>query len=199
MTLTRPELSSGFVAAHKGRRIIDATVELCAEQGYEATKIADIVRRAGVGRKTLYDNFDGKEELFLAALDCYFAEFRDAVAGQCVISGDWKQRVEAGLAALLSAVAERPAAARTCLVEAPGAIPASAARHDSAMREFAELLKHGAPGDGLPLTVEEMVIGGVAWIVSQRIRAEGAERVEDLLPELSEFLLSPYQSVGKFG
>ncbi len=48
---------------------MDALAELTAEQGYEATKISDIVKRAGVARKTLYDNFEGKEEVFLAAFD----------------------------------------------------------------------------------------------------------------------------------
>ena len=48
---------------------MDALAELTAEQGYEATKISDIVKRAGVARKTLYDNFEGKEEVFLAAFE----------------------------------------------------------------------------------------------------------------------------------
>ena len=61
MSATRPQLPQEFVAAHKRRRMIDAMAELCAEQGYEATKIADVVRRAHVARKTLYDNFSGKE------------------------------------------------------------------------------------------------------------------------------------------
>ena len=74
MTTARPQLPPEFIAAHKRRRMIDAMAELCAEQGYEATKIADVVRRAHVARKTLYDNFYGKEELFLAAFDSAIAE-----------------------------------------------------------------------------------------------------------------------------
>src|SRR6187551_1693588 len=65
----RPSLPREFIALHKQRRIMDALAGLTAEQGYEATKISDIVRRAGVARKTLYDNFEGKEEVFLAAFD----------------------------------------------------------------------------------------------------------------------------------
>src|ERR1044072_7343375 len=65
----RPPLPPEFIALHKQRRIMDALAELTSEQGYEATKISDIVRRAGVARKTLYDNFEGKEEVFLATFD----------------------------------------------------------------------------------------------------------------------------------
>ena len=50
---TRPLLPREFVAVHKRRRVMDAIAELSAEQGYEATSIADIVRRAGIARKTL--------------------------------------------------------------------------------------------------------------------------------------------------
>ena len=55
----RPELPREFIADHKRRRMMGAIAELTAAQGYESTKIADIVRRAAVARKTLYDIFDG--------------------------------------------------------------------------------------------------------------------------------------------
>src|SRR6202012_4253142 len=83
VTTARPQLPPEFIAAHKRRRMIDAMAELCAEQGYEATKIADVVRRAHVARKTLYDNFSGKEELSLAAFDTTVAEADAAVADAC--------------------------------------------------------------------------------------------------------------------
>ena len=101
-TSARPALPREFIALHKQRRIMDALAELTAEQGYEATKIADIVRRAGVARKTLYDNFEGKEEVFLGGLrrrpstrSCGRVEEACAAA-----DGDWEDRVEAGLARL---------------------------------------------------------------------------------------------------
>ena len=83
MTSMRPELPREFVAGHKRRRMMDAVAELTAEQGYEATKIADIVRRAAVARKTLYDNFDGKEDLFLSAIDTTVSEMRVVVEEAC--------------------------------------------------------------------------------------------------------------------
>ena len=98
----RPALSPEFVAAHKQRRIMDAIAELVAEQGYDATKIGDIVRRAGVARKTLYDNFEGKEQVFLAAFDTAVGEAAGRVESACAAAGDgWEERVQAGLAAFL--------------------------------------------------------------------------------------------------
>ena len=46
--------------------------------------------------------------------------------------------------------------------------------------------------DRLPDTIAETLVGGVAWIVYQQIRRGEAERAEDLLPELTEFMMAPY-------
>jgi AcrR family transcriptional regulator len=178
---------------------MDAMAELTAEQGYEATKIADIVRRAGVARKTLYDNFEGKEEVFLAAFDSAVVEMTEEIGKACEAAGEeWELRVEASLRALLTYVAEQPMVARMCMIEAMSATPAASARYDEALQHCIELLRRNAPAEtGLPETTSETLVGGVAWILYQQIRRGEAEKALDLLPELSEFILSPYQGVAK--
>jgi len=199
MSATRPELPREFVAGHKRRRMMDAIAELTAENGYEATKIADIVRRAAVARKTLYDNFDGKEDLFLSAIDASLIEMRIAVEEGCGdAEGSSEAGIIAGLEALLNFVAAHPAASRMCMVEAISATPSSARLYDAAMLDFVDLFRRGAPlGVDLPETIEESLVGGVAWILQLQIRRGEAEQAPDLLPELSQFVLSPYLGVGK--
>jgi AcrR family transcriptional regulator len=184
-----------FVASHKRRRIMDAIAELTAEQGYEATKIGDIVRRAGVARKTLYDNFEGKEEVFLAAFDAAVDEAVQWIEADCAAAeDDWEKQVQAGLAAFLRYIADNPALARMCMIEALSATPTATERYEAAMQRFVELTKRTVPQeDGLPETIEETLVGGVAWIVYQQIRRQEAEKAMDLLPELSEFMLAPFQ------
>lgn len=195
----RPELPREFIASHKRRRMMDAIAELTAAQGYEATKIADIVRRAAVARKTLYDNFDGKEDLFLSAVDASLTEMRVVVEEACAgHNGNQGDGIVAGLEALLDFIAEHPAASRMCMVEAISATPSSARLYDAAMRDFVELLRSSAPPDAdLPETIEESLVGGVAWILQLQIRRGETERLGELLPELSQFVLSPYLGVGK--
>lgn len=195
----RPELPREFIAGHKRRRMMDAIAELTAAQGYEATKIADIVRRAAVARKTLYDNFDGKEDLFLSAVDSAFNEMRLAVEEGCAErNGSQGDGIVAGIEALLDFIAEHPANSRMCMVEAISATPSSARLYDAAMRDFVELLRRSAPAEAdLPETIEESLVGGVAWILQLQIRRGETERVVELLPELSQFVLSPYLGVGK--
>jgi AcrR family transcriptional regulator len=200
MTAMRPELPREFVAGHKRRRMMDAIAELTADQGYEATKIADIVRRAAVARKTLYDNFDGKEDLFLSAVDATMSEMRVAVEEGCQRSDSPEDQVLGGLEALLEFIAEHPAATRMCMVESISATRSSARLYDAGMRDFVDLLRNSAlDGTDLPQTIEESLVGGVAWILQQQIRRGEAERVGELLPELSQFVLSPYLGVGKVG
>lgn len=198
MSAMRPELPREFVAGHKRRRMMDAIAELTAEQGYEATKIADIVRRAAVARKTLYDNFDGKEDLFLSAVDSAQGEMRTAVEEACAQTESPEDQVVAGLEALLEFIAEHPAAARMSMVESISATRSSARLYDAGMRDFVDLLRNSAlDGTDLPVTIEESLVGGVAWILQQQIRRGEAERAGELLPELSQFVLSPYLGVGK--
>jgi AcrR family transcriptional regulator len=195
----RPALSPEFVAVHKRRRIMDAIAELTAEQGYDATKIADIVRRAAVARKTLYDNFDGKEEVFLAAFDAAVDEAMARIEAECAkVEGDWEERVQVGLAAFLGYVAEEPALARMCMIEALSATPAATERYEDAMQRFVDLTRQNVPQDDqLPETIEETLVGGVAWIVYQQIRRHETEKAEDLLPELSEFMLAPFHGAAE--
>jgi AcrR family transcriptional regulator len=199
MTSIRPELPREFVASHKRRRMMDAVAELTAEKGYEATKIADIVRRAAVARKTLYDNFDGKEDLFLSAVDSTLTEMRLVVEEACQRgNGSAEGRIVKGLEALLDFVAAHPAATRMCMVEAIAATPSSARLYDTAMHGFVDLLRQGAPTDvDLPATIEESLVGGVAWILQLQIRRGEAERAPELLSELSQFVLSPYLGAGR--
>jgi hypothetical protein len=68
------------------------------------------------------------------------------------------------------------------------------------MRDFVNLLRNSAlDGSDLPETIEESLVGGVAWILQQQIRRGEAERAGELLSELSQFVLSPYLGVGKVG
>lgn len=195
----RPALSREFIAVHKRRRIMDAIAELTAEQGYDATKIGDIVRRAGVARKTLYDNFEGKEEVFLAAFDAAVEEAIQRIEADCAeVEGDWEERIQAGLASFLGYIAEHPALARMCMIEALSATQAATERYEAAMQRFVELTARAVPDDDeLPETVEETLVGGVAWIVYQQIRRGEAEQAKDLLPELSEFMLAPFHGAAK--
>lgn len=49
------------------QRLIEATVEVIREKGYNRTSLEEVARRAGMTRGAIYNNFKDKEDLLLAA------------------------------------------------------------------------------------------------------------------------------------
>ena len=54
-------------------RALEEAMALFWHQGYAATSIQDLVDHMGIGRRSLYDTFNSKHDLFIAALDRYRA------------------------------------------------------------------------------------------------------------------------------
>src|SRR6516164_1797887 len=50
-------------------RMLAAMVQAVAEKGYARVAVTDVVERAGVSRKTFYEQFANKDDCFLAAYD----------------------------------------------------------------------------------------------------------------------------------
>ena len=192
----RHPLPREFIAQHQRSRIIAALAEETVEKGYRAVTVADIVSRAGIARNTFYENFSSKEDCFLAASEFAVKEALRRVVDAASRVDTWPQRVNAGLDAFLHYVASEPALARTCVVEALSAGPAAVERYERSIQAFVPLFRMGrkvAPkGDTLPGTLEETIVGGVFWIIYQRIVMGQVEEIEQLLPELVEFSLTPY-------
>ncbi|MFG2950338.1 TetR/AcrR family transcriptional regulator [Streptomyces adustus] len=55
---------------------LDAALELFWQRGYEATSMADLVERLGIGRASIYATYGNKRDLYLKALERY-GETRD--------------------------------------------------------------------------------------------------------------------------
>lgn len=196
----RQPLSREFIAHHQRVRIINGLALEVSEKGYRAVTIADIVKRAGVARNTFYENFSSKEACFRAAQQYAMASALEEVVVRAGEIDDWPRQVEAGLTAFLAFVAREPALSRTCMVEALAAGPASVRYYEESLQAFVSLFKLGrgvSPhGEALPETLEEALIGGVFWILYQRLVLGETDLIEELLPELVEFTLAPYLGAG---
>jgi len=55
-------------------QIVEAARAEFAEHGYAGTAVAQVAARAGFTKGAVYSNFEGKPELFAAAMQAYFAE-----------------------------------------------------------------------------------------------------------------------------
>lgn len=192
----RQPLPREFIARHQRARIVSALAEEVAAKGYRAVTVADIVKRAAIARNTFYEHFSSKEECFLAVQRHAMSAALERVVDAAGETGDWPQRVRAGLSAFLRYVAEESALARTCMVEALTAGPGSFHHYEESLQTFVSLFKLGRTasphGGDLPGVLEEAIIGGVFWITYQRLIRGEEESIEALLPEILEFALTPY-------
>ena len=64
---------------HKKARIIKAAAQVFADRGFSGTVMADIADQAGIGKGTLYEYFDSKEDLFFAVFE-WFTQETEAAA-----------------------------------------------------------------------------------------------------------------------
>jgi AcrR family transcriptional regulator len=192
----RQQLPREFITRHQRVRIIAALALEISEQGYRQVTVSDIVKRAGIARNTFYENFGSKEDCFLAAQEFAMSTALERVVAAAGELEDWPRRVSAGLSAFLDYVVEEPALARTCMVEALSAGPAAVRYYEESQQAFISLFQLGRSvsphGAALPETLEEAIIGGVFWIVYQRLAVAETQAIRELLPELTEFALTPY-------
>ena len=80
----------------KNKRIIDAAVMVFAQKGYASATIADIAASAEIGKGTIYEYFDSKEDLFFAVFEWFKIKTRDAAkVNIAVLGGSAAKRLEA--------------------------------------------------------------------------------------------------------
>jgi AcrR family transcriptional regulator len=194
----RHGLPREFVVRNQRERLIAGLAEAIAENGYAGTTIAHITRHAAVSRRTFYEHFSSKDECFVVAYDTVMEELRSRVSAAFEAEEDWPHAVKAGIGAMLEFLAAEPHLARLCMVEALVAGPVVVERYDAAIQSFVPYFKQGREGRApevlsrLSPTTEEALVGGMVSLISRRIIAGKAEQLEELLPDLVEFTLTPY-------
>jgi AcrR family transcriptional regulator len=188
-------LSPEQVAESQRERLLAGLAHVVSERGYRATTITEIVKAATVSTRAFYENFDSKEDCFLAAFEAVLAHLKELIAEAVEPIDDWPHRVIGALRAGLCFFAEEPDLARLCLVETVTATPPIAARFREAVIGAIPYLEPGRaerPDDdaALPDSTEDSLIGGLVIFASRSILA--GTSLTDLLPDLVDFVLSPY-------
>ena len=188
------------VLAHNQReRMLAAIAQLVAEHGYAKTTIGQIADTASVSRRTLYERFSGKEEIFLAAyvaLDDYLAGVMAEAAGGA--EGGWPEEVAAAFAALIGFLASNPGFARLYLVESAAVGEPLAAAREATTERLIALLATGRdskPGREPAEGIEEALVGGVIVLLARRVLGGEAAQLTSFTPAVVEFTLSPFLGV----
>jgi AcrR family transcriptional regulator len=189
----RHGLPRSFVAENQRERLLNGVVEAVAERGYTATTISSITAAAKISRRTFYEYFEGKEDCFGAAYEMIEAHVLDSMLAPPRAGEEWPDRVRARLAALLEVLSRDEAVTRCFLVEPLAAGGEVTARYREAMGLLAATLRPEPPPSELNMEVrDQALIGGIATLIVRRLNSGGAQRLPDLLPDLTELALAPY-------
>jgi AcrR family transcriptional regulator len=193
----RHGLSRSFVARNQRQRILAAVAEATAARGYARMSVEGVVRGAGVSRRTFYELFSNKDQVFLEAYDqvanLLLAAVRAAYEGE----KGFADRVTAGFRAFLELLEASPAFARMCIVEVMAAGPEAVAKRTAVMGEFAKLIEENSRtelGDegSVPAMHAQTIVAGAYEAVYRMVAADETDRLSTLLPDLVHSALLPY-------
>jgi AcrR family transcriptional regulator len=171
-------LDPALVAASQRTRLLEAVGRAVAHKGYAAATIEDVVRDAGVSKKTFYEHFSDKQDCFLAAYEAASDELLAHVtAAQEAARGAWLDRTRAGIHAYLRWLAAEPELARVFLIEIAAAGPEALERRERMRDRYAERMRELQAGNGVPDEIFHAVVAGADDLVVRRLR-EGRDLVE---------------------
>jgi AcrR family transcriptional regulator len=184
------------VAEIQRERMLGAMVELARERGPERVTVAHVVTRAGVSRRTFYELFADREECLIAALDGGLERIAAVVMPAYRGEGEWRDRIRAGLTALLEFFDEEPGTAALCVVDALGAGPKALARRAQVIDKLVGAVDRGrrdaADGQGLTRIVAEGVVGAVLSVLHARLCEEAPKSLLGLRGQLMSMIVLPY-------
>jgi AcrR family transcriptional regulator len=192
----RHNLPREVVIRSQRERLIDAMIEATVERGYAQVTTGDVIRGAGVSRKTFYEHFAGKEDCFLAAYDEVVRHLLGHATEAYSSSAPWRRRVAAGLQVFLELLASRPKLARFCIIEILAAGPPALARRDEVIKQFSRFFEPGRdeapPGVPVPDLAATATVGAIYSIVYDELLHGRSAELPSICPDLVHIALAPY-------
>jgi AcrR family transcriptional regulator/DNA-binding MarR family transcriptional regulator len=199
--------SDGLRAAHNGLRreqvagiqrvrILGAMVEEAAVRGAGNVTVAQVVARSGVSRRTFYEQFDDREECFLAAFDEAVARVSPGVVEAYRGEKRWQEQIRAALIVLLGFFDGEPAIGRLLVVESLSAGASALERRRRVLGHMVAAVEEGRDrgrtNSGLPSLTGEGVVGAVLSVIHGRIVEASTGRLLDLTSPLMSMIVLPY-------
>lgn len=202
---TRSKLPSGrhglpreVVVNSQRERMVEAMIEVIAEQGFAQTTVADIIATAGVSRATFYEQFDDKEDCFVAAYATVMERMLAFVAEGFASDGsdDWIERLRGGIRSLLRYLAQNPVAVRVGIVEGFGAGARAREQYQESVSAFFPFLDAGREvidhPERVPGETARVIVGGISALIFNEASTGNAKRLPDLLPEMIYLAVVPF-------
>ncbi|MGA7705654.1 MAG: TetR family transcriptional regulator [Solirubrobacteraceae bacterium] len=177
------------------RRLLWAMVEVLCEHGLEDAQVGRVCKRAGVSRRTFYDLFVDREACFLAAFELAIEQIAERIVPRFAGDGRWRERIRAGLTALLELLDEEPGLARLCVVETLKGDPRVIARRREVIETLIAAIDEGrreARTVQPPALTAESTVGGAISVIHARLLEHEHEPLVGLVNPLMSMIAHPY-------
>jgi AcrR family transcriptional regulator len=152
------------VARNQRGRLQGAMVEAVSRHGFTETTLRELVGLAGVSKSTFYEHFENKQDCFLSTLDYIDLEVAQRTDDAFDRPGDLRERMTAGVTALLTVIAEEQAAASLVTVESLTLGAAAVPHRERTAAHFQELIGRVFEESGSRAVTAMTVRGIVAGI-----------------------------------
>jgi AcrR family transcriptional regulator/DNA-binding MarR family transcriptional regulator len=163
------------------------------DQGVEHTTVSQIVKLAGVSRKTFYDFFRHREDCLRAAIEDAVAAASNRAEQACQDETRWIDRVRSVLFSLLELLDEQPRLAQLLVVQAGTASPGVVESRTLALERLVKLIDGpGRANLSSPLTAEALVAGALG-VTHARLTRPRPGKLTALLKPLMSFIVMPYR------
>jgi AcrR family transcriptional regulator len=183
-------LSRSEVESSQRSRIVQAMIRLVGVRPFHEVGVADLVATAGVSRKTFYQQFHNKEEVFAAAYDHALGGLLEMMGDAAEASQGRRDRLAVRVTTLLTLLARDEAVGRVCFVEVAAAGPLALERRRHGTAALASALLGFDAGDDVPITALAAA-GGLSEVIHHEIVAGRSARLIALAPDMVETVLSP--------
>lgn len=151
----------------RARRIVETTVELAEEGGFEAVRLRDVAAESGVALGTVYRYFRSKEDLLVAALEREIAGLRARMTRRPPAGRTPLARLQGFFTVATHALCRRPRLARAVLRAVASGEPQITKKVARFHRDMVEMLTQALRGAPAPLPPETGFEEDVGWVLQQ--------------------------------
>jgi TetR/AcrR family transcriptional regulator len=189
----RPRVRVDEVSELQRARLFAALVQVLEESGPGKLTAGRVCRYAKVSKKTFYEHFETAEDCLLIAVQDAVSRVAAVALPAYLARTSWRERIRAGLGAMLVLFDEEPVTARLCVVHALAARPLLLRYREKVLAVLVEVVDAGAErtSQAQPVLAEGLV-GAVLSVVHSRLVADSAEPLVTLVNPLMSMIVQPY-------
>lgn len=198
MNTVETPLQDNTLQSEHHSRLLQAMAAVSAEKGLALTTIADIVREAGVSKRTFYEYFSSKEACFLALYRAASASSLRILSNAVNPDRPWQTQIGHAMHAYFEHLAAGPSLIRVLFVDIHHLGPEGLRVRRNVMQQLADFMMSTVNSTAasnravqLPALSSAMAmaaVGGINELVLQAIEEGRAAELAQLAPCASEIV-----------